>query len=111
MNVYIAVDESAPSHLASNSGWGEFAEWVDELDAPKLKALIDNGFTEDIDDVNAELTAALKEHEPNEDVESTAAELLEWLTVAKKSGILMITDGSSPDGEGDEGIADDQTDE
>jgi hypothetical protein len=94
VSIYIAADESEPSFLCSNTGWGEFCRWADELDAeefPEIVHLCDFGWCQHIHELTDQLQDSLADAAP--DVASVGASLIE---AASAVDVLVITDGLAP---------------
>lgn len=95
MSIYAQFDEDGNQYqFASNTGWSQFGDWIESLDAakyPALSALWEYGSTQDIQCATSQLDAALRENPPNKNVESSADLLLAGLHQNQDAHTLLIT--------------------
>lgn len=97
MGLYLQIDADDGEPLASLSGWGDFAEWVQGLPAAEsgqLRHLCEYGWSQEVSALARELAEMLADHQPGEaDVRKTAADLRGTLTKAKGAEVISVTDG------------------
>lgn len=111
MSVYLVLDDQPGTSLASNSGWGHLADWVESLavDSPALAHLVEHGWQEDTRRLTDELRARLQDSTPADPaVIATAKNLLDLLG-GSDAEVVAVTDGIGRSDDGDE--ADDSSDD
>lgn len=102
MSYYAQFDNGGGNDVATNSGWLDFSNWVEELEgADELRHLTDYGWSEHLDDVAAELESAIEAGDPAPDVASTAQGLLGQLQQNHDADVLVVTDGTGVESDGD----------
>lgn len=94
MSLYLSVDNSSPSVIASNDGWSEFSKWVDGLDmqqAGELIHLCDHGWSQKPAEVETELRNAVHGGDPSDNVKGVADSIVSLID--KQSQMLTVTNG------------------
>jgi len=87
--ILLGKDEEGPE-IASNTGWTQFLEWVESLDADEYPALADfstTGTTEQAQLVCDQTEAAIEDLPPIPDVEPIARNLIEYLDGESEASI------------------------
>lgn len=101
MSTYAQFDEVGEQYqVASNTGWSEFGDWCESLDAeqfPNVVQLFEHGVTEDLRGLASELLVALEENSPDEKTMGVVNNLLEALKTNEGAGAILITSGITPD--------------
>ena len=111
MSVCLTIDESVPSEVSTNSGWGDFCRWCDSLDEGDCGTLIhlaDHGWCEPLSDLKSELAAALKEEDIDPDVAAVGTTVLELLDDEPDDGAVVVGSGV---GDGDKDDDDEEEEE
>jgi hypothetical protein len=102
VGVYVSFgEESEPTTLASNNGWSEFGDWVDELDVKEYGELIhlyDHGWSQHAGEIARQLRKAVEGELSSDSVKSTANDLLSLLKDVPSDEVITISDGLSPVG-------------
>lgn len=102
MSVYLTFDESAGEQVASNLGWTDFGNWVDDLDVgqfPHVVSLWEHGYTNEISKLIAELKIAIEQSEPTaKGLAKTIDQLIEMLHFEKNQEVVFINDGMGSGG-------------
>lgn len=94
MSAYAQFDEAGEQvQVASNSGWGEFIDWVETTKAKALLALVDNGHSEDLTGILRDLES-LKDSNRSADVADIADGLEQAIRENVTAEILLITNGA-----------------
>lgn len=95
MSTYAQFNEDGNQYqIASNLGWSEFGDWVEELDEEKyapLVSLFEHGVSQDIPALTTALTDALENEKPGEDVAGTADLLLDALHANQDAEFVLTT--------------------
>lgn len=96
MSLYIQFDEDGNQYqVASNLGWSDFGQWVDELDAstyPELVQLWEHGVSEDIQTCAKNLEEALSDDSPDDpNVKDVAESLLHALHANMDASAVLTT--------------------
>ena len=82
MSRYADFSNGAQEQVASNTGWSEFGDWLDQLPpagVPALKRLYDSGESSELKEVARQLENALRSVPPSDDVQHSAELLLQAL--------------------------------
>lgn len=83
MSRYLQLnDQEEAAELSSNTGWSQFIEWVDLVDAEEYPALVGfakSGTTQNPQMVADQIEAAQEDYPPPEDVKSIADSLFDYL--------------------------------
>lgn len=102
MSLYAALDTDTDggTQVATNTGWGEFIDWTQDLDAEKFGEVIhlaDYGWSQSIDELKTQLESAVNEHDvSSDDLRDVIDGLLQIIDEAKDAGAIVVTDGFGP---------------
>lgn len=92
MSKYLSIDDSVPSEVSSNTGWGQFSAWVGTLaDAPELSHLVEHGWAEPASAIRDELAAATHSAGMGDDEERIASTIAGLLSDAPDDGAVVIS--------------------
>lgn len=104
MSIYafFVDNEEAGPQVASNSGWGDFCDWAQQLtDFPLITDLAEKGTSlghpHGIPDLIEQLQEAVKNEPPSDDVASTIEGLLAALHENADDEGVYITNGMTAD--------------
>jgi hypothetical protein len=98
MSQYTVVDDDLPAEVASNTGWGQFTDWVNGLDVnglEELHHLAAYGWSQDVKPLAEQLAKAIKEGNPSPDVTDVGETLL--AQIRDGGDVVTITNGMSAD--------------
>lgn len=96
MSLCLTIDESVPTEIATNTGWGDFCRWCDSLDEGDYGNLIhlaDHGWTEPLVDLKSELTAALEGDDIDADVASVGRTINDLLEDESDDAVVCVGSG------------------
>lgn len=102
MSIYAVSDDDELVQIASNSGWSQFGDWAETLDAKEFPAIVglwEHGIYEPALQLESEMKGAQERMEPIEDVVGIIEELL---TVCRGATFVLITNGMTNTKENDE---------
>lgn len=100
MSQSISTENEEMVQIASNQGWSDFCDWVQELSIdkyPSLHHLVAFGYDNDADDLANELDLALDEEDAEEDIVSTIEGMIDFLEQHDDAEIIIVGNGVTAD--------------
>lgn len=101
MGVYLKFDDAPAESLASNTGWSDVLDWLEELPhgiAPTLRHLGEFGWEQDLDDLKREIVAAIRKKKPSRSVTATLVNLSQLLVdMPVGTEAIHVTNGMEVD--------------
>ena len=97
MSIYASFDNENQEQVASNTGWSQFGNWVETLDANLFDQLIvlwEHGWSQEVPTLATELAFALHSVPPQEaTISATGQLLLAALKHNQEAEAVFIGDG------------------
>jgi hypothetical protein len=96
MSYEVSLDTDPAIQLASNQGYYDLCDWIEELDEddyPLLAELAAEGINSPAGAIADELRSALEDDPPDDTVESTARLLLRHLTKGDPDAVVIFSNG------------------
>ena len=103
MSYEATLDTDKTIQIASNTGWFNVCDWMEDLEEyPEIAHLVEHGWNEPASDVADELEDALVSDPPDDDVIKTVQGLIDFIRGGDGDATLVISNGMGGDEDSDE---------